>query len=105
MKPITKGYKVDVTNDDAAAALGIKHYPGYRGSFSRDQHPLALYENGARVVKAEDEDETHLHPIGTLGTVLGSIGHVDIGVAYFVEFDSRPKHAVLVLEGKLKRHA
>jgi hypothetical protein len=39
--------------------------------------------------------------IGAPGTVVGSVGAPSVGVAYFVEFDSRPKQATLIVEGKV----
>ena len=75
-------------------------HPGYTGCFTRDRYPLAKFDNGQRVVKVKEEDGD-THPVGSCATVLGSIGHPDIGVGYFVEWDDLPRVAVFVVEWKL----
>jgi hypothetical protein len=64
------------------------------------EHAPGAYANGTRVRKSDSEpgDAT---PTGTLGTVLGSVAHPDRGIGYFVEWDSAPKCAVLVIAWKL----
>jgi len=93
---------------DAESVLGsgynIGYYSGYRDPFTRDQSPMAEYANNTRVEKVASDDPTDLNPAGALGTVLGSIGKEGLGVAYFVEWDSAPRRAVLVMAAKLKRH-
>lgn len=93
-------------NDAAAEMLGIRYWPGYAEAFTRNQFPGAKYANGSRVVKVENpRTEDHdLHPPGAVATVLGSMGHPDVGVAYFVEFDMRPGHAVMIVEKKIGPH-
>lgn len=82
----------------------MRYYPGYHGAFTREQAPGAI-ANGARIVKArmEEGDST---PLGTLGTVLGSMVHPDPAyygaIAYFIEWDDKPKIAVGVIEWKVK---
>lgn len=85
-------------------ALGLRYWPGYEGAFTRDQHPLADIPNKARVVKISSDDPTDAHPPGALGVVLGSIGHPEVGVAYFVEWDDMPGRAVMVRQQKIRRH-
>lgn len=73
------------------------------GAFTREQAPNAKFANGTRIRKAKQEagDAT---PLGTKGTVLGSISHPDVrngAVLYFIEWDNRPKTAVGVIEWKL----
>lgn len=96
--------KVEV-DGDYAARFGIRYHEGYASPFTREQSPLARYRNGARVRKAKvDRAGRHgEHPIGSLGTVLGSIGRADIGVAYFVEWDESPGAPTVVYEGKIER--
>jgi hypothetical protein len=73
---------------------------GWHGAFTRDQVPDAKFSNGARITKVQEEkgDST---PLGTEGTVLGSLGHPKFGVGYFVEWDDKPRYAVFVIEWKL----
>jgi len=75
-------------------------HPGYAGIFTRDQCPFAKYPNGTRIKKILSEPGDG-NSVGTFGTVLGSIGHPDVGVGYFVEWDTFPRYAVWVSEGKL----
>jgi hypothetical protein len=91
------------TDDDMRAALqeimsDLKK--GWTGQFSTHQYPGA-YPNGARIEKLLME-EGDAHAPGAKGTVLGSIGHPTIGVAYFVEWDDMPKLAVLVVATKIR---
>lgn len=75
-------------------------HPGYLGMFTRDQCPLAKYRNGARIVKVL-AGPGDVHPVGSTGTVLGSMGHPEVGVGYFVEWDCKPRVAVFLAESKL----
>lgn len=84
-----------------SAALGIRYHDGYTGAFSREQSPLADIPNGARVRKIKSED-ADLTPTGTEGYVLGSLGHKELGVAYYVEWDNRPRVAVAVVSWKIE---
>jgi hypothetical protein len=85
--------------------FSIEHHPGWTGAFTRHE-ALGAIRNQARVVKivSEEGDAT---PLGTLGTVLGSV-HVDgpgLGFAYFVEWDTKPKCARFVIAWKIEWHS
>lgn len=82
-------------------SFSLRHEAGWHGAFTRNQAPEARFVNGARVVKQRSErrDST---PIGTTGTVLGSVHHPIYGTAYFIEWDDKPRFAVLVLEWKIE---
>jgi hypothetical protein len=69
-----------------------KEHPGWLGMFTTEEYPGAL-RNGTVIEKAtfEQGDGT---PIGAKGRVLGSMGHPEIGVGYFVEWEARPRMAV-----------
>jgi len=83
-----------------ADKLGIKSEPGWANPFTRNDAPQARWRVGARVRKVLQElgDMT---PLGTLGTVLGSLYAPEVGAAYFVEWDCKPRVAVLVVEAKI----
>jgi hypothetical protein len=76
----------------------------YVGVHTHQQADGAL-PNGSRVVKIKT-DPGDGHPLGSLATVVGSIG-VPIGKEfadpyfYFVVWDARPRIAVGVASGKL----
>jgi hypothetical protein len=74
--------------------MRLHEHPGYAGMFTRHQMPGAI-ANGTRIVKTASEPGD-ANPDGTLGTVLGSVGHPDVGNAYFVEWDTKPRVACLV---------
>jgi hypothetical protein len=82
-------------------APNIRDFPGWHGAFTDEQAPEARFKNGARVEKdvCEAGDAT---PVGTMGTVLGSVYVPGSGTAYFIEWDNRPRWAVFVVEVKLK---
>ena len=82
---------------DAMAGLG--EHDGYFGMFTRYETSDA-YPNGTRVTKIWSEP-SDAHPIGALGTVLGSLRHPEEGIAYFIEWDASPHCAVLVVAKKL----
>jgi hypothetical protein len=84
---------------DVVAHFNIRLYPGYEGVFTRDEAPGAI-PNGTRIVKVWSENDKET-PVGTNGTVLGSISHPNVGLAYFIEWDSRPRQAVLNVEKKI----
>lgn len=86
--------------DIVAETFDIREHSGYSGVFTRHQYEAAEYKNGTRIKKVWGEagDGTAL---GTKGTVLGSLGHPNVGVAYFVEWDDKPHHAVFVAAKKL----
>ncbi len=50
------------------------------------QEVLGAWRNGTRIrkVKAEPGD---VHPIGTHGTVVGSLNHPELGLGYIVAWD------------------
>lgn len=80
--------------------FGIDHYPGWHGCFTRESSDRAKFPNGARIEKSVNESGD-AHPLGSRGTVLGSIWLPERGVGYFVEWDSDPKTACFVVEFKL----
>lgn len=80
--------------------LNIRSYPGWIGQHTRDEAPGAL-PNGSRVRKIKEDPGGDSTPIGTLGTVLGSLWEVSVGYAYFVEWDGRPRLARLVVGWKI----
>lgn len=84
---------------EAYAADDFGYHPGYVGVFTRGEAPGA-YPNGSRIKKVWGEPGD-ANPLGTEGTVLGSVYHPDHGYAYFVEWDTRPKWAVGVTERKI----
>lgn len=86
---------------DIAVALNIHDHPGWVNPFTTNQAPEAAFTNGTRIVKAKHEPNDWT-PLGTRGTVLGSIYDRKLGAAYFVEWDDKPKVAVFVVEGKVE---
>lgn len=76
----------------------LKEEIGWVGVFTREQH--GALRNDTRV-KKDRGDPGDLTPIGTEGTVLGSVYHPGIGTIYFIEWDNRPRHAVGVVAWKL----
>jgi glutamine amidotransferase PdxT len=81
--------------------MGLHYERGWRGAFTRAQAPNARFANGSRIVKAlcELDDTT---PLGTRGTVLGSIYHPELArPAYFVEWDNAKRTARFIAEWKL----
>jgi hypothetical protein len=89
--------------NDELYSLGVKEHPGYHGVFTTEQYPGAL-PNGTRITKvmSEVKDST---PNGSLGTVLGSIGHPDLAprMMYFIEWDHMPKVAIGCLDFKVQK--
>jgi hypothetical protein len=75
--------------------------PGWTGVFTRNEAP-GCYPNTTRVVKVQME-AGDANPLGTTGTVLGSLSHPAMGTAYFVEWDTMPRVAVAVMAWKLAR--
>ncbi len=73
------------------ALLGIRHEKGWVGAFTRSQAREALFANGQRIKKTKG-GPGDAHKDGTEGTVLGSMYHPAIGVAYFVEWDRTRRH-------------
>jgi hypothetical protein len=93
------GHAVEI-NQTIADAFNIREEPGWVGFFSRQEAPQAKYKNGARIKKfgQESSDQT-AH--GTGGWVLGSIYQELAGVAYFVEWDDKPRHAIFIVEARI----
>ena len=91
---------------ELGALINAREWPGYEGAFTRDECPLAEFKNGTRVEKVGSgaPGDNDIHKPGAVGTVLGSIGHPEVGVAYFVEFDASPRRAIMVTSGRLKCH-
>lgn len=89
----------------------IGYEPGWHGAFTRHHVPGAM-PNGTRIVKAREEGRDAT-PIGTGGTVLGSLdGNLvedfnpdggRIRFFYFVEWDNRPRVAVAVMDWKIEK--
>jgi hypothetical protein len=79
----------------------FSEHPGYAGVFTKDEVPYA-FKNGTRIEKCNAEPGDG-NPDGTQGTVLGSVDGGELGIAYFVEWDTMPKHAVLVVSSRIKR--
>lgn len=78
-----------------------KHRPGWTGGFTTRRAAGAM-ENGTRIVKAAEDATGDFTPIGSLGTVLGSMLHPKLGIAYFIEWDDKPKLAVACVHWKIK---
>lgn len=79
---------------------GLAEHPGYHGHFTRAQARGAI-PNGARVVKAVHEPGDS-HPIGALGTVLGSAAMPHGRLFYFVEWDASSRVATGCQGHKIK---
>lgn len=82
---------------------GIRYYQ--RGSltaaYTVNQLPGARYPNGTRVTKIMVDDLSDTHQLGALGVVVGSIGHPQVGSAYFVAWDDDPNRPTMAVEKKL----
>ena len=79
---------------------------GWRGCFTTNEAEGA-YPNGTRVVKTM-VDSPNERPVGSLGTILGSIpGDVDelssVKFFYFVEWDILPRIATGCIDAKIER--
>jgi hypothetical protein len=68
--------------------------------FATNDCPRAKWKRRTRVSKANSESGDE-QPDGTLGVVVGSIGHPTFDVAYFVEWDTAQGTPELVAEKKL----
>lgn len=81
-----------------------KPRPGWVGSFTTQESPGA-FPNGTRIAKVDQDNANDLTPIGTEGTVLGSMRHPDpkLGLCYFIEWDDKPRCAVAVVAWKIGR--
>lgn len=93
---------------------GIRHEYGWTGAFTRAQADGAI-KNGTPVVKTNSEKGDG-NPDGTPGVVLGSmfvgnipppphLAHNPPQFVYFVEWASRPRHAVAATDFKLREAA
>lgn len=80
--------------------MGIRPEPGWEGAFTRNRHPGAM-PSGTRIVKSVHESGDMV-PVGTVGTVLGSIGTPDM-TGYFVAWDSHPHRAVFLAGFKIAK--
>jgi len=67
-----------------------------------DNYEDAEFQSGDRVVKSVCEDRD-LHPLGTVGTVLGSLGHPKVGYGYLIQWDGETVET-FVINWKVKRH-
>ena len=98
MKP--REYELDL--DGALAAVyKVAPQPGYHGAFTRATAPGYL-PNGTRVRKIAEDPGGDLTPLGTIGTVLGSMMHPSVGGGYFIEWDNAPKRAVFAIRWKVE---
>ena len=79
----------------------LKSEDGWLGTFTRQEADGAMV-NGTRVYKFQSEPGDG-HPTGSMGTVLGSLHHPDLGYMYFVEWDESPRVAIGVVERKIKK--
>jgi hypothetical protein len=83
------------------SAVRIVSRDGYHSSWIEEIPPPAgAYKPGTRVRKVVTEPGD-THPVGSLATVLSAVGHPELGIAYFVEWDAHPKLAVLVVAPKI----
>jgi hypothetical protein len=87
--------------------LNLRHHHGYAGLHTREQAEGAL-PNGTRIRKVA-VDGRDAHPVGTLGTVLGSIkappgmpADMPDPFGYFIEWDPTPRVAVFTRSGKIE---
>ena len=84
--------------------FNLRTEDGWYGFFTRAQFAGAI-ANGSRIRKVfSPEGDTH--PVGSLGTVIGSIGVKGPGVlpmvGYFIEWDAAPRFAVFVQDIKIE---
>lgn len=77
----------------------VRPHLGWHGVFCTAQYPGAL-PNGTRVVKVAWEPGG-AHSLRDKATVLGSLGHPEKGIGYFVEFDENPKQAFFIISTKI----
>jgi hypothetical protein len=88
-------------SDRAAGLFNIGKEPGWVGVLTRGEAPGAI-KNGTTIVKIMEE-RGDFKPVGTRGTVLGSIRHSKVGIGYFIEWEEHQKVAVFVAEKKIAR--
>ncbi len=99
MKPLPKN-RLEL-DGDIAARFGIKLYPGYLSAFTR-REAVGAFRNGTRIVKVREDHGGDWHGVSSSGIVLGSISHAELGIAYFVEWDDRPKLPSIVVAAKIR---
>jgi hypothetical protein len=82
--------------------FGIREHHGWYGAFTT-QEVLGAGRNGTKVVKVKEDPNGDTTPLGTVGTVLGSIYEPRVyqGPFYFVEWDDKPMVAVGVIDWKI----
>jgi hypothetical protein len=87
---------------DPAAVMDelMQPRPGWTGHFVTSNAPGA-HPAGSRVYKAAQDASGDFTALGTLGTVLGSMDGGPKGLAYFIEWDDKPKCAVLAVAWKI----
>ena len=81
----------------------FREEPGWTGAFTRNEE-LGAIRNGLRIVKVMSEPGD-THPLGAMGTVLGSFRHPKAPaglVLYFIEWDANPRVAVAVIGNKIE---
>lgn len=90
-----------VTHQEQAMfeAYDIAPHQGYIGVFTR-RNAINAIRAGSRIrkIKTESGDE---HPVGSTGTVLGSIQAGHLGIMYFIEWDDKPKFAMATIAWKI----
>lgn len=94
-------------------AVHIEHHEGWVGAFSRNEAEGAI-PNGAAVLKVNSEPGDG-HPDGSVGIVVGSLDVGDLDTSglpagmpkvkflYWIEWKSRPRHAVGIIDHKVRR--
>lgn len=88
--------------DELSAAIFadlLKDRPGWTGNFTTQQAGGAI-PNGTRIRKITTEHKD-AHPVGSIGTVLGSLEAQEGKLLYFIEWDARPRWAVAVADFKI----
>ena len=88
---------------DAPEGIGLGYEDGWAGAFTR-QHTEGCFPNGSRIIKVAEDPGGDFTPLGSLGTVLGSISHQG-EACYFVEWDRTPKTAITVVAPKIAKVA
>ena len=78
----------------------VRPHKGWHGVFTTEEFDGAI-PNGTRVVKCMWEPKDG-HPMGAKARVLGSIGHPEVGIGYFVEFEEHPRVAVFIQAVKIR---
>ena len=79
--------------------FNLREEDGWRGCFTREQADGGL-PNGTRITKSVFH-AGDTFPVGTRGTVLGSIHRGDV-YFYFIEWDPFPRVAVGIMEFRIR---